>query len=184
MNCWPGSMDCGEGDAGGCQGGCLWARESGRWGPAHLVLLGELEAVVGLEAFCVLRHVRDGDGWVAEHACGKRRPNGVAGHSGASPGAGVGGGRGGALQCESAMDELQLEGVAGEGKAQGSPRGGRDPRPARLKGGARGGGSGLSPSSQWPPSPVPPCNQLGMQGLGKGQRAQDFKLLVPREAGK
>ena len=77
---------------GGCQGGCLWARESGRRGPAHLVLLGELEAIVGLEAFCVLRHVRDGDGRVTEHACGKRRPAGVAGHSGASPGAGGEGG--------------------------------------------------------------------------------------------
>lgn len=40
---------------------------------AHLILLGELEAVVGFESLHVLSHVCDGDGRVAEHTCGGRR---------------------------------------------------------------------------------------------------------------
>lgn len=74
-------------------GGSAWvlaAREGGRQGWAHLVLLGELEAVVGLEALRVLGHVRDGDRRVAEHACRESRAAAWAGHSGASPGAGGG----------------------------------------------------------------------------------------------
>lgn len=59
----------------GMSAGRHWrAWESGRWGPAHLVLLGELEAVVGFEAFRVLGHVRDGDRRVAKHACRESRP--------------------------------------------------------------------------------------------------------------
>lgn len=74
----------GKGRRGGHRGcrGALGAWEDGRRGPAHLVLLGELEAVVGLEAFRVLRHVRDGDGRVAEHACGRADPAVQAGHWG------------------------------------------------------------------------------------------------------
>jgi hypothetical protein len=44
---------------------------------AHLVLLGELEAVVGLQPLRVLRHVRDRNGGVAEHAC-REQSRGVA----------------------------------------------------------------------------------------------------------
>ena len=75
------------------------------------------------------------------------------------------------------MDELQLEGVAGEGKVQGSSRGGRDPRPAGLEGEPEAAALGRAPA---PTLPTAPRNQLGMQGLGKGQPPQDFKLLVPR----
>lgn len=81
-------------------------------GLAHLILLGQLEAVVGLESFCVLRHVPDGDGRVAEHACRESRPAHVASHSG-GPGRG-GEGTGGALRSESAMDELRVRGGGGE----------------------------------------------------------------------
>lgn len=97
--------------------GICGPREGGRQGPAHLILLGELEAVVGFEAFRVLCHVCDGDGWVAEHACGESRPAGQVVTWEASPWAGER--AGGALQCQSAMNELQLEGVAGKGKVQG-----------------------------------------------------------------
>lgn len=45
---------------------------------AHLVLLGELQAVVGFESLHVLRHVCDGDGWVAEHTCEERSGHGVS----------------------------------------------------------------------------------------------------------
>lgn len=55
-------------------GWALAGRDSGGWGPAHLILLGELEAVVGFEAFRVLGHVCDGDWRVAKHACGESRP--------------------------------------------------------------------------------------------------------------
>ena len=72
----------------------------------------QLEAVVGLESFCVLRHVPDGDGRVAEHACRESRPAHVASHSG-GPGRG-GEGTGGALRSESAMDELRVRGGGGE----------------------------------------------------------------------
>lgn len=45
---------------------------SGRAGPSmgtlpHLILLGELEAVVGFEALDVVRQVGDGDGRVVSH---------------------------------------------------------------------------------------------------------------------
>lgn len=78
--------------------------------PAYLVLLGELEAVVSLEAFRVLSHVGYGDRRVAQHACSESR---AQWHRPVirEPAQGLGG----TLQCESAMDELQLEGVAGEG---------------------------------------------------------------------
>lgn len=71
--------------------GRLAAVSLGRSGlRAHLILLGQLEAVVGFEALRVLRHVCDGDGRVAEHACGESRGRGQ-GERGAWPG-GVGAG--------------------------------------------------------------------------------------------
>lgn len=82
----------------------------------------------------MLRHVCDGDRGVAEHACGESRPHGAAGHAGASLGVG-GQGAGGVLQCESVMDALWLERVAGEGRVQDGPRWGREPRLAGLSAG-------------------------------------------------
>lgn len=45
---------------------------------AHLILLGELEAVVGFESLHVFSHVCDGNGRVAEHTC-EERSMGTAG---------------------------------------------------------------------------------------------------------
>lgn len=39
-------------------------------GTSHLVLLGELEAVVGFETLDVVGQVSDGDGWVVSHTWG------------------------------------------------------------------------------------------------------------------
>lgn len=36
-------------------------------GTSHLILLGELEAIVGFESFDVVRQVGDGDGWMVSH---------------------------------------------------------------------------------------------------------------------
>ena len=37
----------------------------------YLVLLGELEVVVGFEALQVVGQVQNGDGWVVGHTCGR-----------------------------------------------------------------------------------------------------------------
>lgn len=142
-----------------CQGGRLWA--PGGWemreGLAHLILLGELEAVVGLESFSVLCHVPDGDGRVAEHACRESRPAHVASHSGGQ--AGEGRGQGVLYGVSLRWTSCGLEGVAGKRKVWGGPHGGKEPRPG---GGALGG---VSPTL---PRPPPPDNQLGRQVLGEG----------------
>lgn len=94
--------------------------------PAHLVLLGQLEAVVGLEAVSVLGHVGDGDGRVTEHACGKSTSMPREGRSRRGRGA-----RGCAGQCESAMDQLGLEGTEGGQEGVG---GGPEADPASVAG--------------------------------------------------
>lgn len=156
MNCWPGSMDYGKREAGDVRLGVCGP--PGGWevvGLAHLILLGELEAVVGLESFRVFRHVPDGDGRVAEHACGESRPAHVASHS-RGPGRG-GRGQGVLYGVSLQWTSCGLEGVAGKRKVWGGPRGGEEPRPG---GGALGGVS--------PTLPRPPDNQLGEAGAGGG----------------
>lgn len=108
--------------------GAGWGREAGA--PAYLVLLGEFEAVVGLEALRVLGHVCDGDRGVAEHAWEGEKQTPRCGPVTRRPASGSGGGD--TLQCESVMDALWLERVVGVGRVQDGPRWGREPRPAGL----------------------------------------------------
>ena len=102
----------------------------------------------------MLRHVPDGDGRVAEHACRESRPAHVASHSGGQ--AGEGRGQGVLYGVSLRWTSCGLEGVAGKRKVWGGPHGGEEPRP----GGALGGVS--------PTLPRPPDNQLGRQVLGEG----------------
>lgn len=79
-------MDCRERVGSGMAGrGVVLGHQS--WGikqrprvaSAHLILLGELEAVVGFESLHVLGHVCDGNGRVAKHTCEERSGHMVSG---------------------------------------------------------------------------------------------------------
>lgn len=168
MNCWPGSMDYGKREAGDVRLGVCGP--PGGWevgGLAHLILLGELEAVVGLESFRVFCHVPNGDGRVAEHACGESRPAHMASHL-RGPGRG-GEGAGGALRSESAMDELRVRGGGGEEEGLGWAPWGRGTQAWRR-------------STRWslPHPPQAPGQPAGGGRCWGRVAPQDFKLLVPR----
>lgn len=157
MNCWPGSMDYGKREAGDVRLGICGP--PGGWevvGLAHLILLGELEAVVGLESFRVFRHVPDGDGRVAGWLPARGRADPpmwpVTRRGQAGEGRGQGVLYGVSLQW---TELLGLEGWRGRGRFGVGPVGAEEPRPWRR-------------STRWslPHPPQAPDNQLGRQVLG------------------